>query len=195
MALKRFALAGLGLLFSLSTARAQAWGAGASAGFVNDIDRHFRLDEFHRHDVNVWVEYELEEKVVLRGTFGSLRVSGANAGTSVSIGGGPTAPLPDWKDRINYGTLGISYDFWEGVYTSGFFAGIGGYRIEPDAVEPAFESFRDARETVFGLHVGFDGAVQVTSRLSLLGRLTVHKIYSTGGRSLLTANVGLVYRF
>jgi hypothetical protein len=98
-------------------------------------------------------------------------------------------------DRINYGTLGVSYEFWEGTYTSGLFAGIGGYRIEPEAVATVFESFRDVRETVFGFHVGVDGSVQVVPRLSLLARLTLHKIYSAEGHSILTANAGLLYRF
>jgi hypothetical protein len=132
--------------------------------------------------------------VVLRGTFGSLRASGSNAGMTGNIGSSPVT-LPDLTNRINYGTLGVSYEFWEGTYTSGLFAGIGGYRIEPDAVDPALESFRDVRETVFGWHVGADAAFQVASRLSVLARLTLHKIKSTEGHSILTANAGLVYRF
>ena len=191
---KRFILASAGILLSYGIALAQGWGVGASVGLTNDVDHRFALDEFRRHDVNAWVQYELEERVVLRGTFGSLRVSGSNAGMTGNIGGSPVA-LPDLTDRINYGTLGVSYEFWEGTYTSGLFAGIGGYRIEPEAVEPAFESFRDKRETVFGWHVGLDGGVQLTRRLSVLARLTVHKIKSAEGHSILTANAGLVYRF
>jgi Outer membrane protein beta-barrel domain len=197
MIAKRFILASAGILLScgIALAQAQAWGVGASVGLTNDVDHRFALDEFRRHDVNAWVQYEIEERVVLRGSFGSLRVSGSKAGTTQDIGGSPTAPLPDLTDRMNYGTLGISYEFWEGTYTSGLFAGIGGYRIEPEAVEPGLESFRDARETVFGLHVGLDSAVQLTRRLSVLARLTVHKIKSAEGHSILTANAGLVYRF
>jgi len=191
---KRFILASAGILLSYGVALAQGWGVGASVGLTNDVDHRFALDEFRRHDVNAWVQYELEERVVLRGTFGSLRVSGSKAGMTRNIGGSP-APLPDLTDRINYGTLGVSYEFWEGTYTSGLFAGIGGYRIAPDAVEPALESFRDVRETVFGWHVGLDGAVQLTRRLSVLARLTLHKIKSAEGHSILTANAGLVYRF
>ncbi len=191
---KRFILASAGILLSYGIALAQGWGVGASVGLTNDVDHRFALDEFRRHDVNAWVQYELEERVVLRGMFGSLRVSGSNAGMTGNIGGSPVK-LPDLTDRINYGTLGVSYEFWEGTYTSGLFAGIGGYRIEPDAVEPALESFRDVRETVFGWHVDLDGAVQLTRRLSVLARLTVHKIKSAEGHSILTANAGLVYRF
>jgi hypothetical protein len=191
---KRFILASAGILLSYGIAGAQAWGVGASVGLTNDVDHRFALDEFRRHDVNAWVQYELEERVVLRGTFGSLRVSGSNAGMTGDIGGSPVQ-LPDLTDRINYGTLGVSYEFWEGTYTSGLFAGIGGYRIEPEAVATVFESFRDVRETVFGLHVGIDSSVQLSRRLSVLARLTVHKIYSAEGHSILTANAGLVYRF
>ena len=195
MILKRFVLAGGGILLSCGIALAQPWGVGASVGLTNDVDHRFALDEFRRHDVNAWVQYEIEERVMLRGSFGSLRVSGSKAGTTGNIVGSPTAPLPDLTDRINYGTLGVSYEFWEGSYTSGFFAGIGGYRIEPDAVEPALASFRDARETVFGWHVGLDGSAQLTRRLSVLARLTLHKIKSAEGHSILTANAGLLYRF
>ena len=191
---KRFILASAGILLSYGIARGQGWGVGASVGLTNDVDHRFALDEFRRHDVNAWVQYELEERGVLRGTFGSLRVSGSNAGMTGDVGGA-SVQLPSLTDRINYGTLGVSYEFWEGTYTSGLFAGIGGDRIEPDAVEPALESFRDVRETVFGWHVGLDGAVQLTRGLSVLARLTVHKIKSAEGHSILTANAGLVYRF
>ena len=195
MIFKRFILFGAGVLLTCAAARAQGWGVGASAGLVNNIDSRFQLDEFRSQDVNAWVQYEIEEKVVLRGMFGSLRSSGSQAGTTPSIPGSPTAPLPDLTNRINYGTLGVSYDFWEGTYTSGLFAGIGGYRIKPEAVEPALVGFQDVRETVFGWHVGADAAFQVASRLSVLARLTVHKIKSAEGHSILTANAGLVYRF
>jgi hypothetical protein len=191
---KRFILASAGILLSYGIAQGQGWGVGASVGLTNDVDHRFALDEFRRHDVNAWVQYELEERVMLRGTFGSLRVSGSNAGMTGDVLGS-AVQLPDLTDRINYGTLGVSYEFLEGTYTSGLFAGIGGYRIEPDAVEPALESFRDLRETVFGFHVGLDGAVQLTRHLSVLARLTVHKIKSAEGHSILTANAGLVYRF
>ena len=192
---KRFWLAAAAALLACGSARAQGWEAGVSAGLVNDVERHFRLDEFNRHDVSAWVGFQVEEKVFLRATFGSLRVQGANAGTTPIINGSPGAPLPDLPNRVSYGTLGVAYEFWEGDYTSGLFGGIGGYRIEPEDVEPSLANFRDMRETVFGWHVGVDGSVKVLKRLSVLGRLTFHKIKSTAGRSLLTAHAGLAYRF
>src|ERR1700737_3610197 len=106
MILKRFVLGGGGILLSCGIALAQPWGVGASVGLTNDVDHRFALDEFRRHDVNAWVQYEIEERVMLRGSFGSLRVSGSKAGTTGNIVGSPTAPLPDLTDRINYGTLG-----------------------------------------------------------------------------------------
>ena len=188
----RLWLAAATALLWAASARAQSWGFGASAGLVNDVEKRFHLDEFQRHDINAWVQFEVEEKVQLRATFGSLKVAGSNAGTTPDS---TTTPLPDLPDRINYASLGVSYEFWEGDYTSGLFGGIGGYRIEPEPVEPGLESFRDARETVFGWHAGLEGGVRIASRLSVLARLTFHKIKSTTGRTLLTANAGLAYRF
>ncbi|HLN80445.1 MAG TPA: hypothetical protein VK392_04560, partial [Thermoanaerobaculia bacterium] len=104
--------------------------------------------------------------------------------------------LPDLKVRIDYATVGVSYQFWEGDYTSALFGGIGGYKVNPDpAPSAAITNFRDARESVFGWHVGMDGDLRVLSRLSIVGRLTFHEIYSESRRSLLTANVGAVFRF
>ena len=57
---KRFILASAGILLSYGIALAQGWGVGASVGLTNDVDHRFALDEFRRHDVNAWVQYELE---------------------------------------------------------------------------------------------------------------------------------------
>jgi hypothetical protein len=195
MSPKRFWLAAAMALLACGPARGQGWGVGASVGLVNDIGNKFRLDEFRRHDVNAWVQFGIEEKVQLRAMFGSLKVQGANAGKTPVVDGTTGPPLPDLTDRINYGTLGVSYEFWEGDYTSGLFGGIGGYRIEPEAVAQELVTYRDARETVIGLHLGAEGGVRLVSRLSVLARLTFHKIYSSPRRSLLTANAGLAYRF
>jgi hypothetical protein len=40
-----------------------------------------------------------------------------------------------------------------------------------------------------------DGDLRVLSRLSIVGRLTFHQIYSESRRALLTANAGAVFRF
>jgi len=174
---------------------AQDWGIGASIGLQSDIERHFRLDDFAARDGNAWVDFRLQEKVLLRGTFGSMKVKGDNAGRTVDVNGEDVV-LPDLKTRIDYATIGVSYQFWEGDYTSGFFGGIGGYKVNPDpAPSEAITNFRDARESVFGWHIGVDGDLRVVSRLSIVGRLTFHEIYSLSRRSILTANAGAIFRF
>jgi outer membrane protein with beta-barrel domain len=178
-----------------AAAQAQNWQVGASIGLVNDVEKKLSLDEFHHQDVNAWVGFEIEDHVILLGTFGSLQVHGSNAGKTVSIGGGVSAPLPDLTNRINYGTLGVAYEFLEGDYASGLFAGFGGYRIDPEDVEPALEQFQDARETVWGWHVGADASFRVASRIRIIPRLTLHYIKSESGRTLLTANIGMSYKF
>src|SRR6266566_1650444 len=180
---------------SATPAFAEDWGVGASIGLVNDIERHFRLEDFRARDGNAWVDFRLEERVLLRGTFGSMKANGDNAGRVVEVDGSDVV-LPDLKVRIDYATVGVSYQFWEGDYTSGLFGGIGGYKVNPDpAPSVAITNFRDRNETVFGWHLGVDGDLRVLSRLSIVGRLTFHQIYSESRRALLTANAGAVFRF
>lgn len=173
---------------------AEDWGVGASLGLVNDVERRFRLDEFDPTDANAWVDFRLEEHVILRGTFGRMKTSGDNAGRVVELGGEDVV-LPELEVRIEYATIGASYQFWEGDYTSGIFGGIGGYKVNPEPAPRDITDLRDFHETVFGWHVGLDGDLRVLARLSLVGRITFHKIRSESGRSLLTANAGAVYRF
>jgi hypothetical protein len=182
------------LAISAAPALAQDWGVGASVGLVNDVEHRIRLDGFDPRDATAWVDFQLEDRVLLRGTMGSMKVRGSKAGESADVGGNPII-LPDLNERIHYVNLGASYQFWEGDYTSGIFAGIGGYRIDPDSVDRDLEGFRDPKETVFGFHVGLDGDLRVFSRLSIVGRITFHKIFSDTNRSLLTANAGAAFRF
>jgi hypothetical protein len=187
---------GLGVMLLALPALSQDWGIGVSYGLANDVERQFRLDEFDPPDVTAWVDYRLEDQVLLRGTFGSMKVDGDNAGRSFSVQPGmPPAPLPDLRTRIDYATVGVSYEFWDGSYTSGLFGGIGGYKVNPDPAPPELANFRDHHETVFGWHVGVDGDLRILARLSLVGRITFHKIRSETGRSLLNAGAGLLYRF
>jgi hypothetical protein len=175
---------------------AQDWSAGASIGLANDVQSSFQLEGFNQPDWNVWVGFELEKDAELRGTYGSLKVNGSNAGMLVSIPpGAPPAPLPDLTDRINYVTVGVSYEFWEGDYTSGLFGGIGGYGVRPESVDPQYQPYLDAKATVFGLHFGADARLRVISRFSLIGRLTFHWIDSSPNKRVLTADVGVAYRF
>lgn len=176
---------------------AQDWGIGISFGPVSDVERQFRLENFDPEDVSAWVDFKLEEHVLLRGTLGRMRTRGENAGGPFSpVPGSPPVALPDLKQRIDYVTVGVAYQFWEGDYTSAIFGGLGGYKIDPDPVpDERFAGFRDPHQEVFGWHLGLEGDLRVLSRVSLLGRLTYHKIKSAFGRSLLAASAGAVFRF
>ena len=173
---------------------AEDWGVGASLGLVNDVERRFRLDDFDPSDFNGWVDFRLEPQVVLRGTIGRMETIGDNAGRIVEIDGDEFV-LPELDVRIDYATIGASYLFWEGDYTSGIFGGIGGYKVNPEPTSEDITDLRDFHETVFGWHIGLDGDLRVLARLSIVGRITFHKIRSESGRSLLTANAGAAYRF
>jgi len=175
-------------------ALAEDWAVGASLGVVNDVERSFRLDEFHPRDGNAWVDFRLEERAILRGTFGSMKVNGDNAGRAGVVGGNAVV-LPDLRTRMDYATVGVSYQFWEGDYTSGVFGGIGGYKVNPDPSPQDITNFRDRNETVLGWHFGVDGDLRVLTRLSIVGRITFHYVVSESKRSLLAANIGAAYRF
>jgi hypothetical protein len=175
-------------------ALAEDWTVGASIGLVNDVERSFRLDDFHPREGNGWVDFRLEDRVLLRGTAGSMKVNGDNAGRTAVVGGAAVV-LPDLRTRIDYVTVGVSYQFWEGDYTSGIFGGIGGYKVNPDPSPQEITNLRDRNETVLGWHFGVDGDLRILSRLSLVGRLTFHYVRSESVRSLLAANVGAAFRF
>ena len=182
------------VLAAASAARAQSWGVGAQAGVVSDIGHSFHLDTFHNADYAAWFEYRLEDHVQLRGTFGSLKIPGAQSGATISSGGS-TVTLPEFKTRMDYITVGTSYEFWEGDYTSGIFGGIGGYKVRPESVPPEFQSYADPSQTAFGFHYGADASFRIVSRLSLVLRLTYHNVRSDTVRDILSAGGGLIYRF
>ncbi|HKA37508.1 MAG TPA: outer membrane beta-barrel protein [Thermoanaerobaculia bacterium] len=192
---KRIVLASLALLLVAGRARAQAWGGGATIGVVNDVEHHFRWDGFHSKDIAGYLEYEIEKKVVVRATYGQMNVKGENAGQTFTLPSGEVRTMPDLTEDIKYATLGVSYEFFEGPFTSGMFAGIGGYKIEPDPVPEEIANYRDNRETSFGWHAGVDGSWQMLKHLNLVVRLTIHGILSTQGRYILSAGGGVTYRF
>ncbi|HYN19527.1 MAG TPA: hypothetical protein VE078_01100 [Thermoanaerobaculia bacterium] len=186
---------GAGTLLSLAlaaSATGEEWGVGASFGLVNDVENRLRLEDFEASDAQAWVDYRLEDHVLLRATAGTMKTKGENAGLLL-----PDSDelLPDLDQRIDYVTIGVAYQFWEGNYTSALFGGIGGYKINPDPVDEEFRNFRDPHERVFGWHAGMEADLRVLARVSFVGRLTYHKVRSLFGRSLLTANAGAVYRF
>ena len=99
---------------------AQDWGVGASIGLVNDVEDQFRLDDFGNQDANAWVEFRLEEQVLLRAAIGSMDVKGENAGRLAQlVPGSPPTALPDLETSIEYVTVSVSYQFWDGDFTSG----------------------------------------------------------------------------
>jgi hypothetical protein len=189
-----FAVAALAAL-AACPALAQSWGAGASAGAVNDVSRRLSVDEFHSQDWNAWAQFELDDRVQLRGTYGSLRTRAAESGQPGNDSSGGPLIVPVLTSHVDYGTLGVSYEFFEGDFTSGLFAGIGVYKIRPNDAPAGFEDFRDPRRTVFGWHVGTDAALRIVSRLSLVGRLTLHRFKAGTGRSILTTDAGFLFRF
>lgn len=186
------------LLFGALSAplAAQDWGVGASVGLVNDVEDRFRLDDFGNQDANTWVEFRLEEQVLLRGTLGTMKVKGENAGRLAElVPGAPPTILPDLEARVEYVTVSVSYQFWDGDYTSGVFGGVGGYRVNPDPAPALVEDFRDPNEKVFGWHFGVDTDLRILPRVSFIGRITYHRVNSDFGRSILAANAGAVFRF
>ena len=134
-------------------------------------------------------------KVQVRGTYGSFRTRAAESGQPGNDASGGPLIVPVLTTRVDYGTIGVSYEFWEGDYTSGLFAGIGAYKLRPNDAPPGFEEFRDPQRTVFGWHAGVDGTFKIVNRFSLVGRLTFHRFSADTGRSILTADAGFQYRF
>jgi hypothetical protein len=188
--LRRFAPILIFAVISAAPALAQEWGVGGSLGLVNDVEHRIRLDNFDPRDRNLWVDFQIQDRALLRATFGSIETRSSKSELIVD-----DELLPEMNVDIDYLTLGVSYLFWEGDFTSGLFGGIGGYHVDPDPVPEGFEEFGDPKETVFGLHAGVDADLRVISRLSIVGRLTFHKPFSDTNRYLLVASAGLQFRF
>jgi hypothetical protein len=185
------ALAGLAIA---APAQQFQFGVGGSYGWYNDVERQWSLSAFHSPNWEAWLEAGLGEDVLLRGTYGTMRVQGDNVGQLVDIDG-EMLPMPDYRDRIGYFTADVTYLFWEGPFTSGIFGGVGGYSIRPEEISPEFDPFRDNREIAFGLNAGVDGTLHVYRGFSLVGRAAFHGIFSQTNRSLLICSLGAVYRF
>jgi outer membrane protein with beta-barrel domain len=176
---------------------AQYWGVGATVGLVNDVSVDGTFDGFKRSEVTGWVDYKMEQHTLLRGTFGWMRTTQTNSENTVTTPDGPLT-LPLVKERVNYGTVDVSYLFWEGFYTAGVFGGIGGYHIKPDESEtlsPEFDPYLDRNETVFGWNLGLDGDFRLMKHLSLVIRFTYHNVSAHPHRQWVTADTGLVAKF
>ncbi len=177
-----------------ATARAQSFGLGVALGLPNDVGNEVRLDNFDHSEVVGWLDYRLEDSALLRLTYGNMRTRQSNSQLVIPTPVGAIV-VPEMKERVEYGTLGVSYTFFEGFYRSGMFAGIGAYHIRPDAVAPDFATYADRRETVFGWHGGLDGEFRLMQRLSLVLRFTYHNISAHPHRQFINADGGFVTRF
>lgn len=173
----------------------ETFGVGATVSAVDSLNHGFHLDHFDTVDWSAWAQYQLETGVALRGTYGSMKVRGYNGGESATLTDGTVTTLPDLQDRIRYGLISAAYEFRERGWTSGLFAGLGAYGIDPEPADPAVESSRDKKETVWGIHLGLDADVRVWRGISVIGRLTLHIPQSKPQRRILTAGAGLLYRF
>jgi hypothetical protein len=167
---------GLASVLGLAAASgiAQDWSVGATYGAVNDVAGGLRLGNFHPHDASGWADYRLEPHVLLRASYVTMQATNADAE----------------RLGINAVTLGVSYTAFEGFYTSGFFAGIGGYHIRTRATSTALTTSTDQKETAFGFHAGVDGDFKIVKHVSAVGRLTFHGVPSSK-RWLLVASAGL----
>ena len=178
-------------------AGAQSFGLGGSVGLVDNVGNGV-TDGFKHSEVTGWVDFQFEKTALLRLTFGSMRTQQTNAGQTVSTpdGGGLLTVPAQFKERINYTTIGVSYLWWEGFFTSGLIGGIGGYHFIPDTLPPQYAPYGDQRETVFGFHLGTEAIFRVFKNTFIVGRLTYHQVLAQPKtRQFLNADVGAEIRF
>jgi hypothetical protein len=173
---------------------AQSWSAGAAWGVTENVSHRFSLDELKSRDLFGWVQYQAQPDVLLRATYGSLKTTAANSERTVSDGSSEVQ-APRLTSHVDYLTLSASYELVTGDYTSGIFAGIGGYKLKPDAAPAGFEFARDPDRTVLGWHFGLDGSARIVSHLSAVGRFTLHGFEADQRHTILTAAAGLSWRF
>lgn len=176
-------------------AQTSLFGVGASGGLVDSAERNFRFSEFDRSDVNVWLQYALEEQVMLRATVGRMRVAAHAAGETITVDGTTVAVPGDLRDRVDYGLVSTAYDFIDSAWTSGIFGGVGIYRVRPNVPAGDLALAADRDESVWGFHVGLDAQLTVWRTLAVVGRVTAHFPQTHPIRTLITADAGLSYRF
>lgn len=177
-----------------SSALAQTWGLGATYGSVNNVNESFTLDGFKPSEYTFWADYRVEKKTLLRMTYGSMWTEQAQAGSTVQTPTG-SVTVPGFKERINYLTVDVSYLLWDGFYTSGLFAGFGGYQFNPEPVPPEYAAYQDSSEKVFGWNAGVDGEFRVLKQLAIALRFTYHNISAHPHRQFFNADAGVVARF
>jgi hypothetical protein len=189
------------LLFSViaaalsSPAAGQNWAVGATYGSVNDVNDGLTLGGFKPSEYTVFVDYRFERDALLRFTYGSMYTEQSQSGQTVTISPGETATVPAAKERINSVAVDVSYLMFEGFFTSGLFAGIGGYQFKPQPMPPEFAAYQDLDEKVFGFRFGVDGDFRVGKHASVVLRFTYHNISAHPHRQFFNAAVGLEGKF
>ena len=173
---------------------AQSFGIGGSAGIANDVGGDVEFSGFKWGDANGWFEYKFEKWAAFRLTYGNMWTQQSKS-NSVQTTPDGTVEVPELDENVRYGIASVSYLFWEGFFTSGLFAGIGGYGMRPSEVPGEFEEFADPKETVFGWHAGVDGEFQVTKQVGIVLRFTYHNVSAHPHREFVTADAGAVFRF
>jgi hypothetical protein len=173
---------------------AQGFGVGGAVGAVNDVDSDVEFSGFKWGDANGWFEYKMEKLAVLRLMYGSMWTQQDRSQSVVTTPDGPVT-LPKLEENVRYGTVSVSYLYWEGFFTSGLFAGIGFYTLRPDPVPVEFEPYADRDETVFGWHAGVDGEFQVAKQVGIVLRFTYHNVSAHPHRQFVTTDGGAVFRF
>jgi hypothetical protein len=187
---KKLLLCSLAGVALAACARSQSFGLGATYGSVNDVTHTFNFDGFKPSEYTVFFDYRIEPTALLRLTYGSMWTEQSQSGTTVD-----GVFVPSAKERINYFTGDVSYQYAEGFYMGGIFGGLGGYSFKPEAMPAGFEQYEDPDQRVFGFNLGVDGEFRVTKNLRVLLRLTYHNISSHPHRQFFNADAGLVARF
>jgi hypothetical protein len=192
---RRFLLCTLAAAALAAPAFGQAWGVGGTYGSVNDVDDSWTLDGFKPSEYTVFVDYRFERDALLRFTYGSMYTEQSQSGATVTTGSGETATVPAAKERINSVSVDVSYLMFEGFFTSGLFAGIGGYQFKPQPMPPDFSAYQDLEEKVFGFNVGVDGDFRVSKNASIVLRFTYHNVSAHPHRQFFNAAAGVVGKF
>jgi len=172
----------------------QSFGLGATYGSVNDVSHSFSLDGFKPSEYTIFFDYKIEQSALLRLTYGSMWTKQSQAGTTQTTPGGDVT-VPGIKERINYLTADVSYQYSGGFYTGGAFGGIGGYQLKPQPVPPEYAAYADQNEKVFGFNLGLDGEFRLLPNLAAVLRVTYHNVAAHPRRQFFNADAGLVARF
>lgn len=97
---------------------------------------------------------------------------------------------------LDYVTVAGEYRFDEGIYESGVYAGIGGYRLEGlVAAPPGLPGLVAEDETAIGLAFGATGEVRLTRIFALQAELGGHYLLSDFAEFFVQALAGVAVHF